>query len=130
VQEPFFRESSEPLVPWLRAELRRTVNDLRHPVAIQFIAFLIERAAHDPSGAALRASLLERTAIPLHRALQRAVLTGELTAAPPTDDLLAYLLGPILFRVVHADGLADDAFVDRVIDLALAPWLPSAVGGR
>ncbi|HEX3565853.1 MAG TPA: TetR/AcrR family transcriptional regulator C-terminal ligand-binding domain-containing protein [Acidimicrobiales bacterium] len=124
VQEPIFRENHGALVPWLRAELRRTVNDIRHPVAIQFIAFLLERAAHHPEGAALRTSLLQRTAIPLRRAVEQAVVTGELTAAPIPDDLLACLLGPILFRVVHADGCADESFVDQVIDLALAPWLP------
>ncbi|MCU4183462.1 TetR/AcrR family transcriptional regulator [Acidiferrimicrobium sp. IK] len=126
IDEPFFREGDGPLLSWLRKELRRAVQDMSQPAAVQFTAFLIERAALEPPGADLRDRLLRRTTIPLERALRRAVAAGELVGLPTTDDLLAELLGPILFRVVHSGGVADDAFIDRVIDLALAPWLVRA----
>jgi hypothetical protein len=55
-----------------------------------------------------------------HAGPDGAMATGELHTRPDPDDLIAQTLGPLFFRRVVADRPADDAFIDRVIDDALA----------
>ena len=129
VEEPLLRRGVGPLAAWLGGELRRAAVEIGQPSALQFQAVLIGRAQLDPAAAELRDQLVARNAAILTAAVTRAVERGELTAEPDPLDLLAALLGPLIFRVVLEGRPASDDFVDAVIDCALAPWRPADPGG-
>lgn len=122
VDEPLFRNQRGRLKPWLRRELRRVAVDIGQPASIQFLAFLVSRSHLEPPAAALRRNLVDRSIAPLTAALDRAVESGELTSAPDPQDLLAHLVGPLLFRVVHQGQRATNRFIDDVIEQSLAPY--------
>jgi AcrR family transcriptional regulator len=122
VDEPLFRNPGGSLVAWLRRDLRRVAVDIAQPAAVQFVAFLVGRPALDPAAAELRQRLLERSAAVLAVGLRDGLAAGELHSSPDPEDLMACLVGPLLFRVVHEGRRATDRFIDSVIDQALAPY--------
>ena len=122
VDEPLFRRPTGPLKGWLRRELERVAVDIGQPNSVQFLAFLVSRSPMEPAAAAFRGNLIERSVAPLAAALNSAVESGELARSPDADDLLARLLGPLLFRVVHEGRRATNEFIDSVIEQALAPY--------
>jgi AcrR family transcriptional regulator len=119
VEEPLLRHGTGPLLPWLRSELRRAAAEIGQANAVEFQAVLISRAQRDPAVAFLRDRLLQRSVAPLAEAVERAVAAGELDHAIDAGDLLALLLGPLIFRVVSEGRAATDEFIDQVIRVAL-----------
>lgn len=126
------REIDEPLLirartgglgEWLRRELRRAATDLGEPNAVQVQAVIIGRASLDPDADRLRRLLVKRNLDTLAAGLESAVERGELAVAPDPDDLLAQLLGPVIFRVVFEGRPATREFLDRLVERALAPWI-------
>lgn len=124
------REIDEPLLirartgglgEWLRRELRRAATDLGQPNAVQVQAVIIGRASLDPDADQLRRLLVKRNLDTLAAGLESAVERGELAVAPDPDDLLAQLLGPVIFRVVFEGRPATREFLDRLVERALAP---------
>lgn len=122
-EQPLLRPRDEPLVPWLRAELRRAVVEMAQPAAVQFLAVLIGSADHDVATAELRRRLIDQDILGLAMGVARAFARGEITAEPDPRDLYAMLIGPILIRVAVERRAANDEFVDRLIDTVMAPWL-------
>lgn len=123
IDEPLLiRPRTGGLVEWLRRELRRAATDLGQPNAVQVQAVLIGRATLDPDADQLRRLLVKRNLDTLAEGIETAVARGELGAAPDPDDLLAELLGPVVFRVVFEGRAATREFLDGVIERALAPW--------
>jgi AcrR family transcriptional regulator len=122
IDEPLLRHGDLPLRSWLLSELRRVAVELAQPLAVQFLAVLIGGTALDERAAALRERLIERNVSPLADAVAAAVAAGELRTAPDPYELLAQILGPVVFRAVLHGADVDDAFLVRTIDIALAPW--------
>jgi AcrR family transcriptional regulator len=123
--QPLLRLRDEPIMDWLRAELRRSAFELSQPTAIQFLMVLVGRADFDPGAAELRRRIHDETVMNLARAVARAAARGELCAEPDPHELCAQLLGPILLRTMIEGRNASDKFVDDTINVVMAPWLPS-----
>ena len=121
VEEPLLRHGDGPLRAWLVHELRRVSIELSQPLAVQFFGALVSTAASSAAVGRLRDRLILRNVDPLAAAVERAVREGELKVAPAPEDLLAQLLGPIIFRVV-LHGTSADGLIEPTIDAALAPW--------
>jgi AcrR family transcriptional regulator len=128
LEQPLLRYGAGPLEAWLLAELRRAAGELIQPLAVHVTAAVVSTAHLNESAAALRDAIFGRTVAPLDRALGEAMARGELEEHPPADELLAEVLGPVLFRVVMQGVPAEDAFIERVVAGALAPWRPAHVG--
>lgn len=122
-EQTLLRPSDEPLVGWLRSELRRAAVDLGQPVTVQFLSVLIGRADHDAGAADLRRRLVDRNVMNLAVAVARASVRGELVGEPDPHELYAQLVGPILLRATIEGRPVAEQFVDDVIDRAMAPWL-------
>jgi AcrR family transcriptional regulator len=121
---PLLRPRDEPLIVWLRAELRRAASELSTPAACQFVALLLSRADFDPAVAELRRRLLDRNVMTLGLAVARAFARGEIVAEPDPHELYVRLVGPVLMRVAIERRPATDAFVDQVIDDVVERLLP------
>jgi AcrR family transcriptional regulator len=119
IEQPVFRSREGPLRAWLGGELTRFAADLSEPAAIQFLATVIGTADQVRAVAGLRDDLLRRISAVLRSGLAQAEATGELGKRLDPDELLARLLGPVIFRVAIQQVAADREFVDRLVDAAL-----------
>ena len=121
VEQPVFRSREGSLRAWLGGELARFAADLAEPAATQFLATVIGSADQVQAVADLRDDLLRR----ISAVLRSGLAAGESGAAAETarrvdpDDLLARLLGPVIFRVSIEQATADRDFIDRLVDAAL-----------
>jgi AcrR family transcriptional regulator len=119
IEQPVFRSREGPLRAWLGGELTRFAADLSEPAAIQFLATVIGTADQVRAVAGLRDDLLRRISAVLRSGLAQAEATGELGKRLDPDELLARLLGPVIFRVAIQQVAVDREFVDRLVDGAL-----------
>ena len=122
-EQPLLRPRDEPLVTWLRAELRHAAGEMAAPVAIQFVSVLIGQAGHDANAAELRRRLIDQNVMNLAIVVARAEARGEIVSGADPHDLYSQLLGPLLIRIVIEGRPASDRFVDVVIDTVIRPWL-------
>ncbi len=122
-EQPLLRPRDEPLVTWLRAELRRAAGEMAAPTAVQFVAVLVGRADHDANAAELRRRLIDQNVMNLAIVLARAEARGEVTSGLDPHDLYSKLLGPLFMRSVIEGRPAGAQFVDDVIDTVMGPWL-------
>ena len=86
---PLLRPRDEPLIAWLRTELRRAAAELATPAACQFTALLLARADFEPAVAELRRRLLDRNVMALGLAAARAYARGEIVVEPDPHELYA-----------------------------------------
>jgi AcrR family transcriptional regulator len=123
VEQPVFRSREGPLRAWLGGELARFAADLTQPAATQFLATVIGTADQIQAVADLRDDLLRRISAVLHSGLAagEAGASGESAHRFDLDELLARLLGPVIFRVSIQHATADRDFIDRLVDAALGP---------
>src|SRR6202042_3373955 len=105
---------------WLGGELARFAADLAQPAATQFLATVIGTADQVQAIADLRDDLLRRISAVLSSGLAQAEATGEIGKRIDPDELLARLLGPVIFRVSIQQAAADRDFVDRLVGAALS----------
>lgn len=119
IDQPVFRSREGLLREWLGGELTRFSADLAQPAATQFLATVIGSADQVQSVAELRDDLLRRISAVLRSGLAQAQATGETVKRIDPDELLARLLGPVIFRVSIQHMAVDRAFVDRLVDGAL-----------
>ena len=120
VDQPVLRSrEGSSLRAWLGGELARFAADLAQPAATQFLATVIGTADQIQSVADLRDDLLRRISAVLRSGLAQAEATGEPGRRLDPDELLARLLGPVIFRVSIQQAVADRAFIDRLVDAAL-----------
>jgi AcrR family transcriptional regulator len=117
---PFLDQPGGSLRDRLRADLRRVRDDMAAPIMATLLATIIERSRHDSATRAHRDRVTGKLADNARVAIDTAVATGELRRRPDADDLIAQTLGPLFFRRIVADQPADDAFIDRIVDDALA----------
>ena len=120
IDQPVFRSREGPLRAWLAGELTRFAADLSQPAARQFLATVIGAADQVQAVADLRDDLLRRISAVLRDGLAQAEASGELVKRLDPDELLARLLGPVIFRVAIQQAAVDRDSVDQVVDAALA----------
>lgn len=121
---PFLERPGGTLRERLRADLRRLRDDMATPIIATLLATIIERSQHDPATRAHRDRVTATLAANALAAIDTAMATGELHSRPDPDDLVAQTLGPLFFRRIMADQPADDAFIDHIVDDALARARP------
>src|SRR5271170_4477540 len=121
VDQPVFRSREGSLRAWLGGELARFAADLAQPAATQFLATVIGTADSVQAVADLRNDLLRRISAVLRSGLAagEAGAAGEAVRRFDPDELLARLLGPVIFRVSIQQAVADRDFIDRLVDAAL-----------
>jgi len=123
VEFPWLEQSDGTLRERMGRDLRRLRDDLDVPITTTVIASVIDRAQRDDAIKAMRDRLTSGLAANMRAAIDDAVSAGELRAPPDAVDLVAQTIGPLLYRRAMEGGAAPDAFLDRVVDDALAPWL-------
>jgi AcrR family transcriptional regulator len=119
IDQPVFRSREGSLRAWLGGELARFAADLAQPAATQFLATVIGTADQVQAVADLRDDLLRRISAVLGSGLAQAEETGEPGKRLDPDELLARLLGPVIFRVSIQQVAVDRDFIDRLVDGAL-----------
>ncbi len=120
-EQPLLRAGDGPLRTWLRGELIRSADDLAQPAARLFLATVVATADHNPAVAKLRDDLLGRISTVLRGAFDQAAAAGETVPERDYDELLAEILGPLVFRVAIQRAAVDSGLVDRLVDAALGP---------
>lgn len=118
IDQPVFRSREGALRAWLGGELARFAADLAQPAATQFLATVIGSADQVQAIADLRDDLLRRISAVLSSGLAPDAM-GETGDRIDPDELLARLLGPVIFRVAIQQVPADRDFIDRLVDTAL-----------
>ena len=118
IDQPVFRSREGALRAWLGGELARFAGELAEPAATQFLATVIGTADQVQAVADLRDDLLRRISAVLRSGLA-AGEAGETARRFDPDELLARLLGPVIFRVSIQQVAVDRAFTDRLVDGAL-----------
>lgn len=129
LDEPLFHHGEGPLRPWLLRELRRSAEMLAHPLSIQVMLVIVGPLPFGAEAADLRARILVRGVAPLADALKQAVISGELASEPNPEELVAELIGPVLFRRSFQRLPVGRAMLERIVDNALAPYVPTSAGG-
>jgi AcrR family transcriptional regulator len=120
IDQPVFRSrEGGDLRAWLGGELARFAAELAEPAATQFLATVIGTADQVQAIADLRDDLLRRISGVLGSGLARAEATGEIGSRIDPDELLARLLGPVIFRVSIQKAAADRDYIDRLVAAAL-----------
>jgi len=119
IEQPVFRSREGPLRAWLAEELARFAADLAQPAATQFLATVIGAADQVQAVADLRDELLRRISAVLRSGLAQAEAQGETVRRLDPGELLAQLLGPVIFRVAIQQAAVDRDFTDRLVDAAL-----------
>jgi len=132
VNEPLLRKGSGPIRVWLFHELTRAATELQEPLATRVLVAVLGGAAGDNAFAAMRDELLAKTEAPLVEAIDQALTSGELHQKPDISELLAQLLGPLIFRIAIQRESANSAFIAHVIDAAIKQSTTSGevVSGR
>ena len=118
IDQPVFRSREGALRAWLGGELARFAADLAQPAATQFLATVIGSADQVQAIADLRNELLRRISAVLSSGLAPGA-TEEIGNRIDPDELLARLLGPVIFRVAIQQAAVDRDFIDRLVDAAL-----------
>ena len=119
IEQPVLRSREGPLGAWLGGELTRFATDLAQPAARQFLATVIGAADQVQGVADLRDDLLRRISAVLRSGLAQAEAQGETVRRLDPDELLAQLLGSVIFRVAIQQATVDCDFIDRLVDAAL-----------
>lgn len=111
-------------------DLRRLARDLNSPLLTPMAATIVERAQFDETTRRLRDRLVAEITDNITAAAADAVEAGEFRAAPPAEDLLAHLIGPLWVCRMLQDRLITDTLVDQVVHQALDPWLTDGPNRR
>jgi AcrR family transcriptional regulator len=118
--QPLLHLGDGPLRQWLHGELIRAAEQISQPVSSQFIAMMVGNADQSPATRVLRENLNLRTRIVVDHMLDQAIANGELSSRPDTDELVATVLGAIMFRITIQQKYADSGYLGRLVNGALA----------
>jgi AcrR family transcriptional regulator len=118
--QPLLHLGEGPLRQWLIGELIRAAEQIAQPVSSQFIASMVATIDQSPAARMLRENLNRRTRIVVDHMLDQATASGELSSRPDTDELVATVLGAIMFRITIQQEDADSGYLGRLVDGALA----------
>ena len=97
------------------AELLQTAN--RSAV----LPSIIDAAERDAEFAIVHSEIQRGHAAPVHEIIRRAIARGDLPAKTDPATTAATLLGPVFYRHWFSREPLTDAFIDAVIEHALAP---------
>lgn len=122
VDFPFLEPDEAPLRVRLVNSLRRLRDDLSSPLMPSVIATLIDRAQRDSVYRQHNRRVVSTAVANMRAATEQAIERGELAGDPDPDILVSQLLGAMLFRQLIAGEPGTDAFINHIIDTALAPW--------
>lgn len=104
----------------LRALMRGVAAALRSGPLGRLLPIMVDASERHPELRRLHRELVRERQTPTRQALERAVARGEL---PPDVDLdlgAALLAGPLFYRRLISQSSIGPAFVDQVVDAALA----------
>ena len=118
--QPLLHLGDGPLRQWLLGELIRAAEQIAQPVSSQFIASMVATIDQSPAARTLRENLNLRTSLVVDQMLDRATANGELSSRPDTDELVATVLGAVMFRITIQQKDADSGYLGRLVDGALA----------
>jgi AcrR family transcriptional regulator len=118
--QPLLHLGDGPLRQWLLGELIRAAEQIAQPVSSQFIASMVATVDQSPAARLLRENLNRRTRLVVDQMLDQATANGELSSRPDTDELVATVLGAVMFRITIQQKDADSGYLDRLVDGALA----------
>lgn len=114
----------------LEGDIRAILTDLAELLVSarwsSILPSIVDAAERDPQIAEVHSRLQGQHSAPLHAALQRGVLRGELPPGADLDSIVAALRGPLYFRRWFSREPLDSDFVSLVVRGALA----GGVGGR
>ncbi|MFJ9893186.1 TetR/AcrR family transcriptional regulator [Streptomyces sp. NPDC091280] len=123
---PLLTLDDGPVREQLVGYLTQQAEWLNQPVSAAVIASVIDRAERDEGVRRIREEMFGRTDEHVVEVLAAAVARGEFR--PGIEDnvreLVARILGPLLFRRFMFGVPLDDDVVVRTVDAALAPWAP------
>jgi AcrR family transcriptional regulator len=120
-EQPLLRPSDgQTLRDWLHRELVRVAADFARPVVQQFVATIVGDAYRSEHITALVAELTRRTVSVVRDALDRAEAEGAVFRRRDEHELIAELVGPIIVQVTMYRRPADEQWVGRLVDTALA----------
>jgi AcrR family transcriptional regulator len=111
------------LLERVEAELHRVARDLNTVPVTALAATVLDRAQFDEDTRHLRDRLVTAIHDNITDAVQQALTTGELRAAPATDNLFDQLLGPLFARRLFSGKPITDDLIHRVTADTLGPWL-------
>ncbi|HEU5152628.1 MAG TPA: TetR/AcrR family transcriptional regulator [Iamia sp.] len=86
----------------------------------QLLPLLIDAAKRDPDISAIVESVFAERKRPLRTVLQLAQLRGEISRDLDLDTALAMVVGPFTYRRLVEQREADDAFIEAVLNGAIA----------
>ncbi|MCW2592620.1 MAG: transcriptional regulator, TetR family [Mycobacterium sp.] len=118
--QPLLHLGNGPLRQWLLGELIHAAEQIAQPVSSQFIASMVATVDQSPAARLLRENLNRRTRLVVDQMLDQATANGELSSRPDTDELVATVLGAIMFRITIQQKDADSGYLGRLVDGALA----------
>jgi AcrR family transcriptional regulator len=118
--QPLLHLGDGPLRQWLLGELIRAAEQIAQPVSSQFIASMVATVDQSAAARLLRENLNRRTSLVVDQMLDRATANGELSSRPDTDELVATVLGAVMFRITIQQKDADSGYLGRLVDGALA----------
>jgi AcrR family transcriptional regulator len=118
--QPLLHLGDGPLRQWLLGELIRAAEQIAQPVSSQFIASMVATVDQSPAARHLRENLNRRTRLVVDQMLDQATANGELGSRPDTDELVATVLGAVMFRITIQQKDADSGYLGRLVDGALA----------
>jgi AcrR family transcriptional regulator len=108
----------------LRGDLRTFVGDLvgmvQHAAWASVLPSIVDAAERNAAFAAMHAQIQQGHASLVHEIADRAIARGELSPSADTSLLAATVLGPVFYRRWFSRESLDDAFIDAVVDRAIA----------
>lgn len=125
---PLLTLDDGPVRDQVVTQLQQQAEWLNQPVSASLIATVIERSERDEGIRRVREEMFGRADEQFTGMLSAAVARGELRPGieEHARELVARILGPLLFqRFMLGIPLTDD-IVSSSVDAALAPWLPNA----
>lgn len=118
----FELNAEESLRTNLIQQLSLLAQALNHPVGR---ALLVVIADHRE----LTSEFFQQYLLPrrqqTHELLQQAIQRGEIRADYPFDLMLDSLYGPIHYQIIFFNRLPDEVYIQKLVDLVLAPVLVS-----
>ena len=105
----------------LRTILTDVANLLRTANWAAIMPSIVDAAERESSFAEVHAQIQYRHAAPLRIVLERGKASGTLPLDVEVSTLVATLLGALFYRRWYSREPVDDAFIDRVIGVAIPP---------
>lgn len=125
---PLLTFDDGPFRDQLVTQLQQQAEWLNQSVTVSVIATVVERAERDEGVRRIRETMFGRIDQHVAEALAAAVKRGEFRPGIEEHamDLASHILGPLLFQRFMLGVHLDKDLVIKVVDTALAPWLPTS----